>query len=57
MQHDHVLKKLIFDRLAPPRKTPGGETQAFDQKSRLICFVLIVPLFACGISVKILTTY
>ena len=31
---------------------PGGETQAFDRKSRLICFIFIIPLCACKISVK-----
>ena len=53
MQRDHVLKKLNFDLLTPPPpKSPGDETQAFDPKSRLICFVFIVPLSACEISVK-----
>ena len=47
MQHDRVLKKFNFDLL-----TPGGEIQAFDQKSRLICFVFIVSMSACEISVK-----
>ena len=46
MQHDHVLKRLNFDR---------GGTQALDQKPRLICFIFVVPLSACYISVKILT--
>ena len=42
MQHDHVLKRLNFDLLT---KSPGsgeGKRQAFDQKSRLICFIFIV---------------
>ena len=42
MQHDHVLKKLNFDLL----------TQALDGKSYLICFIFIVALSACEISVK-----
>ena len=33
MQHDYVLKKLNF--------YPGRRTQAFDRKSRLICFICI----------------
>ena len=54
MQHDHVLKKLNFDVLTPPTKsTQGGLAQAFDQKSRLICFLFIVTLSAFEISVKI----
>ena len=31
---------------------PRGETQASDRKSRLICFIFIISLFACQISVK-----
>ena len=30
----------------------GGETQALDRKSCLICFIFIVPLFACEMSGK-----
>ena len=55
--YDPVLKKLNFDFLTPPPKSPGGETQAFDQKSHLICFLFNVPLSAPEISIKILTTY
>ena len=52
MHHDRVLKTLIFYLLIP-----GGETQAFDRKSRLICFIFTVPLSACEVNVKILKTY
>ena len=53
MQHARVLKKLNFDLWTPtPEVHPGGETQAFDQKSRLICFIFIVPRSAFEISVK-----
>ena len=56
MQHGHTLKKLNF-RLCPiPSAHPGGRTQAFKLKSCLICFIFIVPLSACAISVKIFTT-
>ena len=52
--------RLNFDLLTPsprtsapsPKSTQGGQTQAFNLKSLLICFVFIVPLFACEISVK-----
>ena len=50
IQHVLVLKKLNFDPLVHPR----CETQAFDRKSRLICFIFFVPLSACKSSVKIL---
>ena len=57
MQHDHVLKKLNFDLLTlPSMSTQWVRHRAFDRKSRLICFIFIVPLSACEISVKILTT-
>ena len=52
MHHDRVLKTLNFYLLIP-----GGETQAFDRKSRLICFIFTVPLSACEVNVKILKTY
>ena len=48
MQHDHVLKKLNFDLFDPTPKS----TQAFDQKSRLIGIIFIVPLSVCEILVK-----
>ena len=49
-QHDH--------HETPGRQTihPGVRTRDFDLKSRLICFIIVVPLCACEISVKILTT-
>ena len=33
-------------------KSPEGETQVYDRKSCLICFIFIVPLSACEISIK-----
>ena len=54
MQYDHVLKKLIFDFLTTPPKSTQGRTQAFDQNSRLIRFIFIVPLSAREIPVKII---
>ena len=54
MQYDHVLKKLIFDLLTTPPKSTQGRTQAFDQNSRLIRFIFIVPLSAREIPVKII---
>ena len=57
MQHDRVLKKLNFDLLIPPPKsTKGVGHTLLIKKSRLICFLFIVPLSACEISVKLLTT-
>ena len=45
MQNNLVLKILNFDLLTPPPKsTKGAETHAFDQKSRLICFIFILYL-------------
>ena len=44
-----------FDPTSQVHPTEGG-TQAFDRKSRLIRFIFIVPLSACKIGVKILTT-
>ena len=52
MQHDHVRKKLNFDVLTHPLSPPRGLAQAFEQKSCLICFLFIVTLSACEISVK-----
>ena len=52
MQHDHILKKLNFDLYPTPLVHTGGWTNAFDQKSRLICFIFIVSLPACKISIK-----
>ena len=50
---DPVLKKMNYDRLTlTPKSTQEGETQALDRKSRLICFIFIVTLSACKISVK-----
>ena len=40
-----------------PQVHSVGESQALDRKSLLICFIFIVPLSACEISVKILTNY
>ena len=57
MQNDHVLKKLNFDvwTFGPHSLSqPRGWGTVFDQKSRLICFLFIVTLSACEISVKIL---
>ena len=56
MQYDHVLKKLVFDFLTTPPKSTQGRAQAFDQNSRLIRFIFIVPLSAREIPVKLLTT-
>ena len=56
MQYDRVLKKLNFDLLTPPPKSRGTDTRKV-RKSRLICFIIFVPLSECEISVKILTTY
>ena len=53
-----VLKKLNFDLLTPPPKsTQGMKHRPLIEKSSLICFILIVPLSAYDIIVKILTTY
>ena len=49
MQHDHILKKLNF-------VYPGGPEPGFQTKSRLICFISIVPLSACKNLEKIFTT-
>ena len=57
MQYDHVLKKLIFDLLTTPPKSTQGRTQAFDQNSRLIRFIFIVPLSAREIPVKIIDNW
>ena len=43
MPHDHILKKV------ESKSTQGAGTQAFEFKSRLICYISIVPL---EISVK-----
>ena len=52
MQHDYALKQFNSDLLTPSR----GLTQDFDLKSRLICFIFIVSLCGCEISVEMLTT-
>ena len=52
MQHDHVPKKLNFDVLTHPLSPPRGSGTCLDQKKRLICFLFIVTLSACEISVK-----
>ena len=50
-------EKVEFWPFEPtPYVNPGGRRQAFYRKSRLICFIFIVPLSVCEISVKILTT-
>ena len=49
MQHAHALKKLNFH--PHPQVHPQSGTQTFDPKSHLICFIFIVPLSACEISV------
>ena len=56
MQHDRILKKLNFGLSLTPSTHLGDRTQAFELKYRLICFMSIVPLSVCEISVKILTT-
>ena len=46
-------KTVEFWRFDPTHLVrPEGLAQAFDQKSRLICFLFIVTLSACEISVK-----
>ena len=52
MQHDHVPKKLNFDVLTPPTKSTQGVWHRPSIKKRLICFLFIVTLSACEISVK-----
>ena len=53
MQHDHILKTKMNFGLRP---NPLVYTDAFVLKSRLICFISIVPLSACEILLKISTT-
>ena len=43
MQHEHVLKKLNFELLTHSLSPPRDQTEAFDLKSCLICFIYIVP--------------
>ena len=47
---------LWFHLLTQPPKSTQGVRQAFNRKSRLICFIFIVPLSTSKISVKTLTT-
>ena len=56
MQHDHILKKFNYELLIQPLRPRGYRTQASNLKSRLICFMCILPLSTCEISVNVLTT-
>ena len=47
-----LWKKLILASAPPPKSTQGARTQAFNLKSRLICFISIATLPACKISAK-----
>ena len=49
-------KKLILASSPNPSVHPGGQTQAFELKSCLICFKSFVLLSAKEMLVKILTT-
>ena len=44
MKHGHILKKCKFWPLSHYLSSPRGQTQAFDLKSQMICFIFIVPL-------------
>ena len=57
MQYDRVMKKLNFDLLLPPPNSIEGVRHRPSIKSGSMSFIFIVPLSACEISVKILTTY
>ena len=45
-------KSLILALAPSPKSTQGAWTQAFKQKSRLICFISIAGLHVCKISAK-----
>ena len=44
MQHDHIPKKLNFGISSTSYVQPGDHTKGLKLKSRLICFISIVPL-------------
>ena len=52
MQNDHILEKFNFGLRPTPKVHQGDQTQEFDLRSRLMCFIFIVPLSAREISVK-----
>ena len=57
MQHDHILKKLNFGLCLSPLVHPGGAYPCIQTKIPFdMCFISIVSLSACEISVKLLTT-
>ena len=52
LQHGHILKKVEFWPLPEPSSPPRGPDPGLELKSSLICFISIVLLSVCKISVK-----
>ena len=57
IQHDHILKKKMNFGFGPTPLVHPGDIQALKLKSCLICFISIVHLSACEISVKNIDVY